>query len=83
MFYNASRFPPEPVDNSSDPTGIVVQEALRVDIFSPQDCDLSGRPDWTEEVKRSIWAIGGEGVVILQRVSSLLCWKAVGSSRTM
>lgn len=83
MLYNASRFPSEPVDNSSDPTGIVVQKALRVDICSPQDCDLSGRPDWTEEVKSSIWAVVGEGVVVLWRVSNLLYWKVGGSPRTM
>lgn len=83
MFYNASRLPPEPVNNSSDSTGVVVQKALRVDICSPQDCDLSSWPDWTEEVKSSIWAIVGEGIVILQRVSNLLCWKAGGSSRTI
>lgn len=83
MLYNASRFPPEPVDNSSDPTGVVVQKALRVDICSPEDCDLSAWPDWTEEVKSSIWAIVGEGIVVLQRVSNLLCWKARSISRTM
>lgn len=36
VFHNAARFPPEPVDNGSDPAaGLIVQEALRVDIFSP------------------------------------------------
>lgn len=66
MFYNAARFPPEPVDNSPDPAGLVIQEALRVDICGPQDCDLGARPDRTEEVQGSIWAIVGEWVVVLR-----------------
>lgn len=73
VFYNAARFPPEPVDNSSDPASIVIQEALRVDICSPQDCDLGASPDGTEEVQGGIWAIVGEWVVVLREVSTPLC----------
>lgn len=73
MLYNAASFPPEPVDNSSNTTSVVVQEALRVDIFSPQDCDLGAWPDRTEKVQGGIWAVVGKWVVVLREVSKPLC----------
>lgn len=83
VFHNAACFPPEPVDNSSDPAGFVVQKALRIDIFSSQDLDLSAWPDGTEEVKGSVRAVVSEWVMVLQRVSKLLCCKAGDTSRTI
>ena len=65
MLHNAACFPPKSVDNSSDSAGLVVQKALRVDVFSPQDFDLGAWPDRTEEVQGSVWAVVSEWVVVL------------------
>jgi hypothetical protein len=76
VFYNAARFPPEPVDNISDPARLIVQEALRVDIFRSKDCDLGAWPDRTEEVQGGVGAVRGEWVMILPEVSTPLCERA-------
>lgn len=73
MFYNASRFPPESVDNSSDTTGLIVQEPLWVDISSPEDSNLGAWPDGPEKVQGSIWTVVGEWVVVLGDISTPLC----------
>lgn len=83
VLYNAASFPPEPINNSSNPASVVVQEALRVDIRSPQDCDLGGWPDRTEEVQGGIWTVVGEWVVVLREVSIPLCCMVWYESRTI
>lgn len=84
MLYNAAGLPPEPVDNGADSAGVVVQEALRINIFSPQDGNLCVWPDRTQEVQGGVWPIVREWVVVLLRVSASLYYRGPRhESRTM
>lgn len=66
MLDNTASFPPESVDDRTNATGIIVQEALRIYVCRAKDGDVDCGPNRAQQVKGSIWAVLNQWIVILE-----------------